>query len=244
MALTEGTLSREKVDDFLSGLLRHLQSRLPEKGVIDSQVARLLSGKESQAWERRPEGRESAFIGEYVLPNVEEFLRSRTNDSLKGDPLSVIRVGFAAPKKYMLGGSSFFPGHPFGKVIRKPEVIYARWKGEGKNARFPLIQAFPDFTLLSPYRILFECKYFKTHLKSPAKVQLVKDLYETFFYLALPLQLPKAKHAGWDYDFACYLAYDATDDGWLFEAWNGLPERVRNSFWEYANIFVMMLPKK
>jgi hypothetical protein len=199
-----------------------------------------MSGERSQAWERKPEGSESAFIGEYVLPSVEEFLRGRPNDEQTGEPLSFIRVGFSAPKKYATCGSTFFPGHPFGKVFRKPETIYARWR----NAQFPLIQSFPDFTLLSPYRILFECKYFKTHLKNPAKVQLVKDLYETFFYRALPLRMPKAKHVGWDYEYACYLAYDATDDGSLFNAWNGLPENVRKSFWEYADIFVMVLPER
>ncbi len=243
MISPEDKLSREKVEDFLSGLSRHLQSKLPSKDAVVSQVARLSSGQRSQVWERKPEGPESAFIGEYVLPNLEEFLRERINDMPKdSDPLSLIRVGFAAPGKYVSHGYAFYPGHPFGKVFRKPDVIYARWKGEGKKASVPLIQSWPDITLLFPYRILFECKYFKTRLKNPAKVQLVTDLYETFFYRALPRRPPTAKRAAWDYEYACYLAYDATDDGWLSKAWNGLAKEIRNSFWERANIFVMILP--
>jgi len=228
----EEKLPRERVEDFLSGLLLHFQSRLPDRDTIASQVARLSSPPKK--WD----GSEAAFIGEYVLPNVGEFLLTRVDEVQQGgDPLSLIRVGFAASEKHK--SLVAVPAHPFGKIFRKPEVVYARWK----DAHVPLIQSFPDFTLLSPYRILFECKYFKTRLKNPAKVQLVRDLYETFFYRALPLRPPKAKQVGWDFEYACYLAYDATTGGWLFKAWDGLPQNVRNSFWEQANIFVMILPQ-
>ena len=237
---TDDRLSRTQVAGFLSDLSRYLQSILPSRDVITSQVRTLMSGKESQVWKHKPESPESAFIGEYVLPNIEGFLQRQADDGQRGgDPLKIIRVGFPAPEKYSSSGFAFFPGHPFGKVVGKPEVMYRRWKEGG----VPLIQSWPDLTLLSPYRTLFECKYFNRVLKSPARIQLVTDLYQTFFYRALPLLPPKNKHAGWDYEYACYLAYDATVDGWLSQAWNGLPEKVRNSFWEQANIFVMILPE-
>jgi len=245
MPLMQDKLPREQVKGFLEGLRRHLQSNLPDGSSITLRVASLLSGNGSQVWERKPEGPEAAFIGEYVLPNLEEFVRLQVNDRPRdGDPLDLIRVGFSAPKKYSSRGFAFFPGHPFGKVFRKPEAIYERWRA-GEKERVPLIQSWPDLTLLSPYRILFECKYFKTRLKSPAKVQLVKDLYETFFYRSLPLQPRKGEEGQvWDYEFACYLAYDATEEGWLIQAWNGLNEKVRNSFWEMANVCVMILPER
>jgi len=243
MNWTEGMLSREQTHDFLLGLQRHLQSKLPDRSVITSQVRRLLLGEGSKEWERTPEGAEAAFIGEYILPNVVEFVRNQVNRGLElQDPLSIIRVGFSAPKKFASSGTAFFPGHPFGKVFRKPEVVYKRWKGDGAKIRDPLIQSRPDFTLLCPYRILFECKYFQARLKNPAKVQLVKDLYETFFYRALPQRLPGGKDGqGWDYEYACYLAYDATEEGWLTQAWNALSGKTRSSFWQQANIFVTIL---
>lgn len=77
MTSIEDKRSRVEVEDFLSGLSRHLQSRLPERAVIALQIANLMSGERSRVWERKPEGAESAFIGEYILPNVEEFLRER-----------------------------------------------------------------------------------------------------------------------------------------------------------------------
>lgn len=65
--------------NFYPGLARHIEARLPDRDVVAAQLARLMSRERSQAWERKPEGPESAFIGEYVLPSVEEFLRRTLN---------------------------------------------------------------------------------------------------------------------------------------------------------------------
>jgi hypothetical protein len=242
MIATDGVLSRDGVKEFLTGLMQHLYSRLPDRESIKSRVEQLLlkDGRQSavsQTWTKRPEGPESAFLGEFILPQLEDFLKTRGDQTLVAqDPSSAICVGFAAPHKYRQRVS--IEGHPFGKIALKPEDLYRRWK----EKQIALIQSYPDITLLAPYRILFEGKYFKRNLKSPARTQLVSDLYETFFYRALPKLPASKKRLAWDYPYACFLAYDASEDGALLKAWNDLPEKVKKAFWENANIFVMILP--
>jgi hypothetical protein len=238
---TDVVLSRDAVYDFLVRLEKHFQSTLPERKTVASQVTRLLDktshySEISKVWSGKPEGPESAFLGEYILPGLEDFLLQRHNEMPSGtDSLSIICAGFAVPKRYTKRINN--EGHPFSKEIRKAETIYSRWK----DNKIALTQPYPDFSLLAPYRILFEGKYFRTNLKSPARIQLVKDLYETFFYRALPEFPARMRYPEWNYPYACYLAYDASDGGQLLKAWSDLPDIVRKSFWKQANIFVMIL---
>jgi hypothetical protein len=45
----------------------------------------------------------------------------------------------------------------------------------------------------------------------------------------------------WGYDYACLMAYDASPTGTLTSAWTALDGRTRRSFWEGANLYVMIL---
>ena len=69
----------------------------------------------------------------------------------------------------------------------------------------------------------------------------MRNIYQAFFYLALPRLPATMRHAAWDYEFACVLAYDATHDGVLLESWNSLPASVRSACWTGANVYVMVL---
>ena len=67
------------------------------------------------------------------------------------------------------------------------------------------------------------------------------DIYQAFFYRGLP-SLPAAKkRPDWNYDYACLMAYDASTLGTLSSAWRDLPLQTRRSFWEGANVYVMIL---
>jgi hypothetical protein len=90
------------------------------------------------------------------------------------------------------------------------------------------------------YRTVFEAKYYSGP-STGAEEELVRNIYQAFFYRALP-RLPKTeRHAAWDYEFACVLAYDATPDGDLLEAWKTLPASVKSACWTGANVYVMIL---
>ena len=136
------------------------------------------------------------------------------------------------------------PGqHPFRKVIAaSPRQIIELWRGRGGLT--PLARnSCPDLALRepSPYRTVFEAKYHSSRSATSAEAELVKNIYQAFFYLALP-RLPETNtHAAWDYEFACVLAYDATPDGVLLQAWDSLPATVKSACWNGANLYVMIL---
>jgi hypothetical protein len=71
--------------------------------------------------------------------------------------------------------------------------------------------------------------------------ELATNIYQAFFYRGLPYVPPKKSSPAWDYEFACLLAYDASDAGSLRQAWNGLDTEVKNCFWDGANVYVMIL---
>jgi hypothetical protein len=75
-----------------------------------------------------------------------------------------------------------------------------------------------------------------------AESALAADIYQAFFYRGLARLPAIKKKAGWDYDYACVLAYDGTEDGALSRAWNGLRPKIGRGCWEGAGIYVMILP--
>ncbi len=141
-------------------------------------------------------------------------------------------------------GSPVRPGaHPFRKVIGvSARQIVEIWRGKaGVN---PLARnSCPDLALRapSPYRVVFEAKYHGTQSQTTAEAELAKNIYQVFFYLALPRLPATTRHAAWDYEFACVLAYDATPDGYLLQAWRSLSGSVRVACWAGANVYVMIL---
>ncbi|MDP3028517.1 MAG: hypothetical protein Q8O04_03305 [Deltaproteobacteria bacterium] len=89
--------------------------------------------------------------------------------------------------------------------------------------------------------MLFEGKFFAKGGIQAAETALVTGIYQSFFYLGLPTIAEKPKHPVWDYDYACFLAYDATDKGTLLQSWQLLDSKVKMGCWEGANIYVMIL---
>ena len=60
------------------------------------------------------------------------------------------------------------------------------------------------------------------------------------FYRGLPSIAPRKEgEAGWDYEFACLLAYDASENGELAALWDAV--NAKDTFWEGANIFIMIV---
>lgn len=108
----------------------------------------------------------------------------------------------------------------------------------------PVGQSFPDLALRAPYKIVFEGKYFRKGGVQAAKTEIVKGIYQCFFYLGLPKRPEEKDYLAWDYDYACYLACDATPDGTLQEAWSSVDPRVKKACWQGANIYVMILRSK
>ncbi len=189
---------------------------------------------------------EACFVDEFVVPKLLEFIETTQREILGGkQPNEVIRSGStAARQKYKLAKIGGSKGHPFTKVIgEKPSKLFNLWRPGAK--RTPGFEAWPDLALSAPYKIVFECKYFKREAADPlAKDALVQYLHEVFFYRGLPRREENEKRPGWDYDYSCLLAYDATKNHRLANAWTEVKAGIEKNFWDGGNIFVMVLPEK
>jgi hypothetical protein len=89
--------------------------------------------------------------------------------------------------------------------------------------------------------VVFEGKYFERGAAKKAETDLVTNIYQAFFYRSLPRIDGTAKRPAWDYDYGCLLACDASPEGTLRAAWDGLSTKVKEGFWDGANIYVMVV---
>jgi hypothetical protein len=71
--------------------------------------------------------------------------------------------------------------------------------------------------------------------------ELVSSIYQTVFYRGLPYDFSRQNGPAWDYEFACMLAGDVSEERSLQRAWEALPRKVKTGFWEGANVYVMIL---
>jgi hypothetical protein len=131
-------------------------------------------------------------------------------------------------------------GYPFGKALGNVQETMLNWTADVKKT-FPLNQAYPDFAIRAPFphKIVFDAKYFDNNTSDAAAKALVEGVYEAAYYRGLPKVAPHPAKPGWDYDYGCLLAYDASDDGVLTSAWRSV--KSKNAFWDGGNIFVMII---
>ena len=133
--------------------------------------------------------------------------------------------------------------HPFGKGIGADvATIATSWRTTDKK-KVGLAPACPDFALGQPYGVVFEAKYYRPQNGNveAARRALVEGIYQAFFYRALPLAPAKKSGAPpWHYQYAAFVAVDTSPGHALLQAWQELRNDVKTSFWDSANIFVLI----
>lgn len=243
--LTEQDYSayRRVAHRFFQDLEEHLNQRIPVPRKLREKVAEVVRRAEAsadrrEAWKKRPE---SAFLNEYIFRRVHEFVASWDRMSDKTAREALLVEGYRHNPKIASGSPRRSMVHPLPKVPCDPDSIMDHWKKRGLK---PVLGGrFPDMALREPfpYKTVFECKYFDGRGFDKGEPALVKGVYEAFYYRGLP-RLPKGSWGNaWDYDFACFLASDASNDGGLKEAWESVRKTVKSSIWDGANIYVMIL---
>jgi hypothetical protein len=195
---------------------------------------------------------ELAFIDQIVLKNLSEHLQkylAKTAVLNSKSPCDLIAAESSHAKEHHIacGTPAWSQGHPFNKAMGSSlDDLYKRWRGDDPKKRKSTFAAVcPDIALLAPFRVVFECKYFNQPANRPATSQLVRGLYQAFFYRAMPTKSPGTTGLkyGWDYEYACFLTYDATGNRRLRKAWCDLDEGTRKRFWDESNIYVILLPQ-
>lgn len=231
-------MSKESAFDFLTKLESHLNKRLPHPLEMAQQVTAIVNGARELNTNRHMNFPEAAFLNNFIMPALHEYLIGHCSMSPENARQSLLSESFRSLSDIASGTPARSEVHPLSKVVGVgAQQIIERWKKPGRGS---VVQSCPDFALRppSPFKIVFEGKYFSG---GNAEKGLAEGIYQTFFYRGLPFVPEKPNHPAWDYDYGCFLAYDATPEGSLLNLWNSLDRHVRSSCWDGANIFVMIL---
>ncbi|HUS20191.1 MAG TPA: hypothetical protein VMZ25_11130 [Terriglobales bacterium] len=233
--------SKDQALGFLKELEKTLNSGLPGPTTMESWIRSTVAEAKTNDKKKHLRLPEAAFLNGQALPALFDFLihRGLSKEEAKRALLNEYH-------RTMSDLSSRSPirweRHPFRKIMSgSPSDIYRGWTNPDKG--YGLTRSCPDFSLREPFphSILFEGKYFPRGSLEFAQRQLVTDIYQTIFYRGLPCLAAAKKHPDWNYDYACLMAYDASTLGTLSSAWRELPQQTRDSFWEGANVYVMIL---
>lgn len=228
--------------EFLQDFEKTLLEKMPKGAAMDVEIRAIVADAKSDPRKKHLRLPEAAFLNHFVLPAL--FAELTGSAGLSDDEAkdALLNEYHRSMPDISRRSPIHALRHPFKKMLGiSAEAIYRQWmkpeKGDG------LTQSCPDFALRTPFphSIVFEGKYFRSGSRAYASKDLVADLYQAFFYRGLPKTETKKGRPGWDYDYACLLAFDASRDGTLRAAWDDLNLTVRRSFWEGANIYVMIL---
>lgn len=238
----EESLDKRDAYKFLKSLEVKLTKTLPEPDAIRVQVRQVVASSKLDDKAKHKRQPEDAFLHHFAFPVLFEHMQTVSGIDRTAAQESLLSEYFRNMKEMCFGTPARHQRHPFNKIIgSKPAAIMAQWKGETEGAQ--LKQSCPDFALRAPFpfKIVFEGKYFEKGGATKAETELVTNIYQAFFYRALPKIESDNRSPAWDYDYSCLFAYDASPDGALYEAWNKLDKAVKAGFWEGANLYVMII---
>jgi hypothetical protein len=184
---------------------------------------------------------EDAFLSRCVIPKLCELMSGQDGMDVSKARQALLSEYTALRPQYCSGTPARKQKHPFAKVMgTKPAAIMQQWISGHGNA---LTQSCPDFATRDPFpfKIVFEGKYFEKGRRDKAQTELVTSIYQAFFYRGLHYDSSRKNGPVWDYEFACMLAGDVSEEGSLQRAWKEIPGEVKRGFWEGANIYVMVV---
>jgi hypothetical protein len=235
---------KEQAHQFMRQLHKRLLHDLPSPSVVRLEIAAMLEEQKTED-NKHLRSAEPAFLNRYLVPSIFAHMQSVQGISESDAKKSLLSEWYRCLQTYHQNSPRRLSSHPFEKTQRDPKRIMQRWRGQELNStggiRKALHQACPDLAFGEPFphKVLFEFKYFPDG--QDPETQLVNGIYETFYYLSMP-SIPAAKtHPAWNYDFGCFLAFDASVEGGLYKTWNSITEEVRAGFWEGGNLFVMII---
>lgn len=234
---------KEGAHDFLDGLAKAIDAATADfRGpAMERHIRTLIREADANGTKAFITGPESAFLNTFAVPVLFNEIQAYAGLSREQARTALLNE-YTSMAEY----STHSPGRtlktPFTKKMGVgAETIYRAWTSD-KNDH-GLESAGPDFALRPPFphRIVFEGKYIARGSLDFAQKELVRDIYQAFFYRGLP-PVPETKtRAEWNYDYACLLVFDASPKRVLRKAWANLDRKVQSSLWSGANVYVMIL---
>lgn len=232
---------KQRAHDFLQSLEKELALSTPPPKEMRTAIRKIVADAESDATRKHLRHGEDGFLNHYAIPTIFRHMQTVNGIGKSEAVQALLSESYRHMSEFASQTPARTQAHPFTKIVgAKPSGIMARWTGKVGT---PLIKPCPDFAFREPFpfKIVFEGKYFPTGGSAHAQTELVTEIYQAFFYRGLPYVPPKGNSPAWDYDFACLLAYDASEDGSLKHAWGGLEKEVKRGFWDGANVYVMIV---
>jgi len=233
-ALSQSVLFPGEAKEFLAKLRDHFQGEIHVE-----EVRQWLDQVKSKSQTGKPVPWEGRFLDEYVLRHISKYLQKSLGLTEKQARIALLTESTVARADGIaLSSPSSAQKHLFTKAFGTSveAVVASWWKESGKS---PFSQSCPDFAFGPPckHTVVFEAKLFRSGSIAAAKAELVRAIYQCFYYRAQPNVPATKKHPAWKYDYACLFAYDASTTRSLVEAWNADSIReVKEGCWEASNI--------
>lgn len=227
---------------FLEDLETHLNQELRRYPNVGEHLARVVRSTKASTDKRGKAFPEGAFLNECVFRQAYDFVTRWRGMNDERARRAFLCEGYEHNREIASGTPRRWQEHPFAKgLAATPSSIMTRWKKKGYASLVG--DSCPDMALRDPfrYKTVFECKYFPQGGLQKGESALVEGVYQAFFYLGLARLPERGKHAAWHYDFACFLALDASNEGGLKEAWEKVSATAKRGMWDGANIYVMIL---
>jgi hypothetical protein len=230
--IADADTNREGAWNFLKELEQHIQ-----RTISPSQVREFIRTSKGPNYE-------FDFVNAFLLPSISSYLGQSLSPADAVTAFLTESVDAREKQGLASGTPASAHRHLFTKVMGvSAKSLVKLWWGTGEKK--PLSQSCPDwaFRRPCPHTIVFECKLFRKGGMEAAKLELVKSIYQCFYYRGQPKVPASDSHAEWDYDYACLVAYDASESGSLVKAWKSIDAKVEKECWNASNIFVMVLPR-
>jgi hypothetical protein len=227
---------------FLDGLATAISRKTPPGTAMERFIRRTIEQAKIDESKKHLRAPEATFLNLFAVPTLFEQLSAVGDLTEEQARDALLNEYYRWTPEYSKAGPFRSIEHPFSKMMTEPpDAVYRSWTTKEDN--WGLSRCGPDFALRDPFphRILFEGKYFSGGTKEYAGRELVKDIYQACFYRGLPAVPPINGHAEWKFDYACLLAFDASPQRSLLAAWNAMGHPVRQSLWDSANVYVMIL---
>jgi hypothetical protein len=214
------------------------QSEIAEGRSIAEQIeATCEKANTAEQTQRHLKSPEAAFLNQWVAKTLSDQLLAFGLDSKQAK--AALLAESHTSLSDIVGGPAARPvAYPFSKGLdAQPRDIYDRW-ARPKRSQSPFPTTWPDLAIRGPFKIVFEGKYFREGSLDVAERQLVAAIHEALFYLGVPAITAHGRE--WGYDYACLIAYDASRDQTLVQAWNNLA-KIHDRFWNDANLHVIIV---
>jgi hypothetical protein len=194
---------KDRAYKFLESLEIRLISETPSPAAMRQSIRETVASARNDVTRKHMRQPENVFLYHYAIPIIFRHMQTVPDIGETKAKQSLLSAFDRNIPDRCVGTPARKHRHPFGKVLgARVSDIVAQWAGTHGPS---LKQACPDFAFREPFpfKIVFEGKYFQTGGTAAAQNELARNIYQAFFYRALPYVAPKKSSPAWDYEFAC-----------------------------------------